>query len=161
MRDDERSSRIDQLVDEFLVAGLGEDQIDGFCRDRSEFSHDLRDALRDAIRIRAARHRAEQPVAASEDESTEHSADANARSITRRIGVYTLGARLGGGGFGEVYEATAEDSGDAVAIKLLRLEHGERADIVHRFRREAAILTSLGHPSIVPVHEVGEAEGRP
>lgn len=160
MRDDERSSRIDQLVDEFLVAGLGEDQIDGFCRDRSEFSHDLRDALRDAIRIRAARRRAEQPVAASEDESTGHSAEAASRDIARRIGVYTLGARLGDGGFGEVYEATTEGSDETLAIKVLRLEHGERADIVHRFRREAAILTSLGHPSIVPVHEVGEADGR-
>lgn len=60
---------------------------------------------------------------------------------------YRLEARLGGGGFGVVYQARAERSGRVVAAKLLRDDHGRE-----RFRREIRILVAQRkNPHVVDV----------
>ena len=60
---------------------------------------------------------------------------------------------------GAVYRATELASGRGVALKLL---HGVPNPAQReRFRREADVAASLEHPGIVPVHNVGEAGGRP
>ena len=59
-----------------------------------------------------------------------------------RIGGFRLVARLGAGGMGVVYLATAKD-GTQVAVKVLRPELGDDADFRVRFRREVALLARV------------------
>ncbi len=78
-------------------------------------------------------------------------------SVTR----YKIGAVLGRGGMGEVMSARDEQIGRQVAIKRLRTEAPTKASVT-RFLREARIQGRLGHPSVVPVHEVRHDErGQP
>jgi hypothetical protein len=73
---------------------------------------------------------------------------------------YTIGARIGRGGMGEVFEAYDAQLDREIAIKCLRAPspNGEQ---IARFLREARIQARLDHPAIVPVHELGrDREGR-
>src|ERR1700728_998328 len=73
-------------------------------------------------------------------------------------GKYRLDALLGAGGMGEVYQAENLALGRNVAIKLIREEHGESAEIVMRFLREARTANAVRHPNVVDVLDVGQAE---
>ncbi len=74
---------------------------------------------------------------------------------------YKLGAVLGRGGMGEVVSARDEQIGRSVAIKRLRADHPSKAAVT-RFLREARIQGRLGHPAVVPVHELQHDErGQP
>jgi len=74
-----------------------------------------------------------------------------------RLGRYTLGAELGRGGSSVVRRAEAD--GTTYALKLL---HGNRGgDAGRTFRREAAAIARLGHPSLVSIVELGEHDGQP
>lgn len=73
---------------------------------------------------------------------------------------YQLHRRLGVGGTGVVY-AASKGAGDVVfAVKVLRRDLCGDPAVVHRFLREAALLSSIRHPGIVPVHESGADQGR-
>jgi len=76
-------------------------------------------------------------------------------------GRYRVVGELGRGGMGVVYEAVQEPLGRRVALKLLRRELAEDASFVARFRREAELAASLGHPNIAQVTDFGVDEGRP
>ncbi|NOT35107.1 MAG: serine/threonine protein kinase [Candidatus Eisenbacteria bacterium] len=67
---------------------------------------------------------------------------------------YRVGARIGEGGMGVVYEAEDLHLGRQVALKVLSLERLS-ADAVERMTREARVLARLEHPGIVPVYDVG------
>jgi Tol biopolymer transport system component/predicted Ser/Thr protein kinase len=77
----------------------------------------------------------------------------------REIGGYRLEKRLGAGGMGTVYLAVDTKLNRRVAIKLLS---GDLADAAarRRFQREAQMASSLNHPHILTVYDVGELEGR-
>jgi serine/threonine-protein kinase len=80
----------------------------------------------------------------------------------KRIGKYPVIREIGEGAVGTVYEAFDPDTGEKVAIKILREEHlaDSRADSPGaRFEREAQATRRLRHPNIVTVHEYGE-QGR-
>jgi eukaryotic-like serine/threonine-protein kinase len=74
---------------------------------------------------------------------------------------YRLLDRLGEGGMGVVYRAEDLRLGREVAIKLLRTEATTSADWFARFEREARLASSLQHPHISTIHELGEHEGKP
>ncbi|HET9955907.1 MAG TPA: serine/threonine-protein kinase [Polyangiaceae bacterium] len=77
-------------------------------------------------------------------------------------GKYRLIGLLGEGHTSIVYEAVHEALGSALAIKVLRSELRERADIVARFRVEGRALAQLDHPNVLRVHDVGMLDdGRP
>jgi len=59
--------------------------------------------------------------------------------------------RIGTGGMGTVYEAKHVHLGKRFAVKVLHPQRAEEADIFARFRQEALIASSLGHPNIVSV----------
>ncbi|MFO0929278.1 MAG: serine/threonine-protein kinase [Gemmataceae bacterium] len=71
---------------------------------------------------------------------------------------YEILEEIGQGGMGVVYKARHRDTGQHVAVKLLRKERFHNADLVSRFRREALASQRLQHPSIVRVIEA-ELEG--
>jgi serine/threonine-protein kinase len=66
-------------------------------------------------------------------------------------GRYTLGERLGKGGWGSVYAAVQADLGRAVAVKVLHANVALTSDGLARFEREAKAAAALGHPNIAQV----------
>ena len=79
--------------------------------------------------------------------------------IGRHVGVYEVQALLGAGGMGEVYLARDTKLQRPVAIKFLSSTVAD-AGARLRFEREAQTASSLNHPHIVTVHDVGELDGR-
>ena len=77
----------------------------------------------------------------------------------QRVGPYQIEARLGEGGMGAVYRAVDTRLNRTVAIKFLASDRVDAADL-RRFQREAQMASSLNHPHILTVHDVGEFEGR-
>jgi serine/threonine-protein kinase len=71
-----------------------------------------------------------------------------------------LVSKLGTGGMGSVYLAEHATLGRKVAVKVLPPELSRDPEYVARFRREAMTAGRLEHPNIVPIHDVGFAEGR-
>ncbi|MES2124716.1 MAG: serine/threonine-protein kinase [Gemmatimonadota bacterium] len=72
---------------------------------------------------------------------------------------YELQDRIGAGGFAEVFKARDLRLKRDLAVKVLRPDLGLSPDLLQRFRREAETIAALRHPNIVPVYDVGEAEG--
>jgi len=77
----------------------------------------------------------------------------------RQIGVYRVESRLGAGGIGDVYLAHDSKLNRPVAIKVLSDAVADAA-ARGRFQREAQTASSLNHPHIVTVHDVGEIDDR-
>jgi predicted ATPase/serine/threonine protein kinase len=77
-----------------------------------------------------------------------------------RIGAYDVVSLIGRGGMGEVYLANDSRLGRKVAVKLLRPALTPRADATRRFEQEARAASSLNHPNIVTIYEIGEHQGR-
>jgi serine/threonine protein kinase len=80
------------------------------------------------------------------------------RHLGRVIGSYKINERLGSGGMGAVYLAQDLRLNRQVALKILP-EYLIAGDGLRRFQREARAISSLNHPNILTIHEVGEAEG--
>ncbi len=76
-------------------------------------------------------------------------------------GKYRVGARLGHGGMGEVYEAVQEDLGRRVAIKVMSGPMASDPQLLERFQREARAVAALGHPHIVAVTDFQDNPGEP
>src|SRR3984885_7281415 len=75
------------------------------------------------------------------------------------IGAYRIEAPLGQGGMGTVYRALDTKLNRPVAIKVLSDDLAD-AGARRRFQREAQMASSLNHPHILTVYDVGEFEGR-
>ena len=75
------------------------------------------------------------------------------------VGMYRIEAPLGEGGMGTVYRALDTKLNRPVAIKVLSDQLAD-APARRRFQREAQMASSLNHPHLVTVYDVGELEGR-
>lgn len=75
------------------------------------------------------------------------------------LGPYEILAPLGAGGMGEVYRARDTRLGRIVAIKVLPAHLSDSADVKQRFEREARAISSLNHPHICVLHDIGHQEG--
>ena len=79
-------------------------------------------------------------------------------AVGETIGGCTLGAVLGRGGVGTVYEARQLDPPRAVAVKVLRADRLRPRDL-DRFRREVRALARLEHPAITRIYASGIENG--
>jgi serine/threonine protein kinase len=76
-----------------------------------------------------------------------------------RLGSYELGAQIGAGGMGEVYQAHDTKLGRDVAIKLLPEAFAHDPERLSRFQREAKMLAALNHPNIATIHGLEQSNG--
>ena len=76
----------------------------------------------------------------------------------QQIGPYKVVAPLARGGMGEVYLAEDTRLGRKVALKLLPAFFVGDEERVRRFEQEARAASSLNHPNIVTIHEIGRSD---
>ncbi len=79
-------------------------------------------------------------------------------SAGTRLGPYEVLAPLGAGGMGEVYRARDTRLGREVAIKVLPSALASDPERLKRFEREARSASSLNHPNIVTIYDIGSAD---
>jgi serine/threonine protein kinase len=76
-----------------------------------------------------------------------------------KLGPYEIQAPLGAGGMGEVYRARDTRLGRDVAIKVLPAHLSSNPDLRQRMEREARSISSLNHPNICTLHDIGSQDG--
>ena len=77
----------------------------------------------------------------------------------QRLGPYQIIRQIGQGGMGEVYCARDTKLDRIVALKILPREVAADQERMRRFVREAKAASSLNHPNVATIHEIGEADG--
>lgn len=82
-------------------------------------------------------------------------------SVGTRFGRYEILSLIGAGGMGEVYRALDHDLHRNVAVKLLPSRFASDPERMSRFAQEARAASSLNHPNIITIHEIGETSGLP
>src|SRR3989442_14852118 len=80
-------------------------------------------------------------------------------SAGSRLGPYEIVRPLGAGGMGEVYRARDTRLERTVAIKILPPQFSNDPLRKQRFEREAKTISSLNHPHICVLHDVGHQDG--
>jgi len=79
--------------------------------------------------------------------------------IGARLGPYAIQSIIGAGGMGEVYRARDTRLDRTVAIKVLPAHLSSDAHLRERFAREARAISSLNHPNICTLHDIGQDNG--
>ncbi|HET9992650.1 MAG TPA: serine/threonine-protein kinase, partial [Kofleriaceae bacterium] len=82
-------------------------------------------------------------------------------SENEHVAGYVIEARIGVGGFGEVYRARHPLIGREVAIKVLHAKYSADPEAVSRFVAEARAVNQISHPNIVEIFDFGKlSDGR-
>src|SRR6201997_2218738 len=76
-----------------------------------------------------------------------------------KLGPYEIQSPLGAGGMGEVYKAKDTRLDRFVAIKVLPEAFASDSDRRQRFEHEARVLSSLSHPNLLAIFDVGSQNG--
>jgi hypothetical protein len=170
----ERDERLGEILADWIEAaerGETPDRTEWLAR-HAEFAAELEEFLANRARLQEEAEPLYQAVrttaalAPSRDDTphplSQESTDVlfAAGMIGRSVGEHDLLEEIGQGGMGLVYRARHRRLQRLVALKMLRADVLPSAGDVQRFRNEAELLAQLDHPHIVPVHDVGEHEGR-
>ena len=156
METPESMQQLEELFHE--AAGLDPQQ-------RADFLARLRDSkpqLAVAVESLIAAH--ERPDAFIDSPAYEAAAESIAQAqpvlvAGQVVGHYQVVRPLGKGGMGEVYLASDTKLDRSVALKLLPLTFTHRKELLRRFIQEAKAASSLNHPNIITIHEIGETDG--
>src|SRR6202166_3101189 len=76
-----------------------------------------------------------------------------------KLGPYEVQSLLGAGGMGEVYRARDTRLERIIALKILRAQLSSDPARKQRFEREAKTISSLNHPHICTLHDIGSQDG--
>lgn len=87
------------------------------------------------------------------------SSKSRSEMIGRQIGQYKILSHIGTGGMGEVFLAEDSKLERRAAIKFIRPEIAQMPDQLRRFLQEAKTASSLNHPNIITIYEIGEIDG--
>ncbi len=152
----ERYQQIDRLADAALELGVEEREafLDQACAGAEELrrqverllsAHELEDGFLSAPALEAIA----QEMAAAQAQSL----------IGKQLGHYRILSLLEVGGMCEVYLAEDIILGRKVALKILPAEFTRDQDRLRRFKQEARAASSLNHPNIITIYEIGETDG--
>ncbi len=76
----------------------------------------------------------------------------------QNIGRYEIRSKIGAGGMGEVFLALASKLDRQIALKILPDDVANDAERMRRFVQEAKSASTLNHPNIITIHEIGETD---
>src|ERR1700683_1264086 len=76
-----------------------------------------------------------------------------------KLGPYEIQSELGAGGMGEVYRARDTRLDRQVAIKVLAAHLSSSPELKQRMEREARAISSLNHPHICQLYDIGSQDG--
>jgi serine/threonine protein kinase len=76
-----------------------------------------------------------------------------------KLGSFEIVGAIGAGGQGEVYKARDTRLDRFVAIKVLPAHLSARSELRERFEREARTVSSLNHPHICTLYDIGKQDG--
>src|SRR5262245_19719554 len=94
------------------------------------------------------------------DRTSQSSSGTTVLSPGTRLGPYEVLGPIGAGGMGEVYKGRATRLERTVAIKVLASHLSSSPDLRQRFEREAKAISSLSHPNICTLYDVGHESGK-
>jgi serine/threonine protein kinase len=148
----ERWRQIDALLDAALERGPSErsDFLRQACGGDEELRKEVESLL--AAHLKAGSFIEQAPA---EDLTLLLDGDQFKSIVGETLGRYKILSLLGSGGMGQVYRARDATLGREVAVKVLPAAFTQDADRVRRFEQEARAASSLNHPNIITIYEIG------